>query len=506
MIVSYDLELQLLAGLIQHPDRYADIASFIDEKDFCSETCKINRTFFCVLRQAIESGEKIDEVIIAERVKNYGITFDDNISPFEYIESLSIKKVSAQSVSSVAKELKKYTVRREIAKCGANLVTEMKRVSPSSTCKEILESADKCYNDQINLYENGAEQPENIFDSMEEIIEERGEDPVDEFGYCGPHDKLQSMYGSLLRPGNITVIVARSGVGKTQFCIDFVTKTSEKYEVPVLHFDNGEMSKEEIIYRQCSAMSGVPVWLLESGNWRKAGKEIVSKVRSVWKIIAQRYKRLYYYNIGGLNVDAQISILKRFYYSNVGRNNPLIFSFDYIKTTNENPSNKNEWQLVGEMVDKYKKCIQRDILSDNGPCISMMTSVQSNRSGIVTNRNSANIVDDESIVSLSDRITQFSSHMFILRNKTSDELQDERGFGTHKLINVKARHLGKDIAGAINPVEMNDGTMRKNFVNLEFNNFRITEKGDLRDIVNSLNTNSTVDRNSNETEDVPELD
>ena len=47
------------------------------------------------------------------------------------------------------------------------------------------------------------------------------------------------MYGSLLRPGNITVIVARSGVGKTQFCIDFVTKTSEKYEVPILHFDNG---------------------------------------------------------------------------------------------------------------------------------------------------------------------------------------------------------------------------------------------------------------------------
>ena len=184
----------------------------------------------------------------------------------------------------------------------------------------------------------------------------------------------------------------------------------------------------------------------------------------------------------------------------------MIFSFDYIKTTSENTNNKNEWQVVGEMVDKYKKCIQRDIVGDAGPCVSMITSVQSNRSGIVTNRNSANVTDDESIVSLSDRITQFSSHMFILRNKTSDELQDERGFGTHKLINVKARHLGRDIAGAINLVETADGTLRKNFVNLEFNNFRITERGDLRDIVSATNANATVAGDRNGTSDVPELD
>jgi hypothetical protein len=181
----------------------------------------------------------------------------------------------------------------------------------------------------------------------------------------------------------------------------------------------------------------------------------------------------------------------------------LIFSFDYIKTTSESSGNKTEWQLVGEMVDKYKKCIQRDIKSSNGPCISMMTSVQSNRAGIVTNKNAANITDDESIVSLSDRITQFSSHMFILRQKTFDELQNEAGHGTHKFINVKARHLGKDIAGAINPVKMPDGSLKKNFVNLEIANFCVTEKGDLRDIVDSVNATATVAKDNND--DVPEL-
>ena len=98
----------------------------------------------------------------------------------------------------------------------------------------------------------------------------------------------------------------------------------------------------------------------------------------------------------------------------------MIFSFDYIKTSSDKQSgNKSEWQMVGEMVDKFKKCIQKEILEDGLPVIPMITSVQSNRSGITNNRNAQNIVDDESIVSLSDRITQFCSHMFILRQKTT---------------------------------------------------------------------------------------
>ena len=75
--------------------------------------------------------------------------------------------------------------------------------------------------------------------------------------------------------------------------------------------------------------------------------------------------------------------------------------------------------------------------------------------------------------------------MFILRKKTDDEIELEgRGFGTHKLVNVKARHLGRDIAGAIEPVQVED-SLRKNFINLDFDNFNITEVGDLQDMVDS---------------------
>lgn len=503
MIYNFELEKQLLAGLLKEPESLAEISNFISISDFYSKQSSLHSAVFRIIQQAIDAGDEIDEIIVAQRVNDLGLSFEDNLKPSDYIKSLSLRKVPEGNILKTAKELKKYSIRREILESSQEIAKKMKNISPESSYREIIELADNVYNSRINLYEIGNDTPENIYEEMEALVEERGNNPVTEFGMMGPHEKINDIYGSLLRAGNITVIVARSGVGKTQFCMDYSTKVSLKYDVPVLHFDNGEMSKEELIMRQCASLSGVPMHLLESGKWRKAGQDVVDKVRSVWPKISKL--KFYYYNVGGMDVDSMVNTLKRFYYAKVGRGNQMVFSFDYIKTTSESNGNKSEWQVVGEMVDKFKKCVQKEILHDGNPMIPMITSVQSNRYGITNNRNSQNVVDDESIVSLSDRITQFCSHMFILRSKTGDEVESEgERFGTHKLINVKARHLGSDIAGAVEPVSIGD-TLRKNAINLNFNNFNITERGDLRDIARVLNGEEELQQNEHQ-EEIPDFD
>jgi len=364
----------------------------------------------------------------------------------------------------------------------------MKSISASSTYDQIVSEADKIYNEKINLYEIGSSNPENLFDDMEDWIEDRGNNPIDEFGLMGPHKRINECYGSLLRPGNITVVVARAGVGKTQFCMDFCTKVSAiNNNVPILHFDNGEMSKEELIVRQCSALSGVPMHLLETGRWRQAGQEVIDKVRDTWKKVKDF--KFFYYNVAGHSIESMINIIRRFYFSEVGRGNKMIFSFDYIKTSYEKQNGLSSWETVGRMVDKFKQLIQKELCFSEGPTVSMLTSVQSNRLGITNNRSSDNIVDDESVVSLSDQITQFCSHLFLLRKKTMDEIQSEpEDFGTHKLISLKYRWLGRDVHRALQPVEMPDGTKRNNYVNLHMENFGIEEKGDLQDLVDNLNS------------------
>ena len=75
------------------------------------------------------------------------------------------------------------------------------------------------------------------------------------------------------------------------------------------------------------------------------------------------------------------------------------------------------------------------------------------------------------------------------------ELAAEEGFGTHKLSCFKYRHLGENVHRAIQPVRTEDGELKRNFINLNFENFMITECGDLNDFTEST-TSATLNQNS----------
>lgn len=497
---SFEEERQFLATLISYPDSFVDISHYINEDDFYNEHSQVNKTIFSILKRSIESGEVIDYVMLTERALSLNLSFQDDVNIGDYIQALSLRQTTPNTIVGLAKDLKKYSARRKVASCAYKIIKRMQNASSEDSFSKLIDDADKIYNDTVSLYDNGTNVPEDLFADMEFHIEDRGNNPVEEFGMIGPHKRLHELYGSLLRPGNITTITARSGVGKTQFCLDFCLKTSELNNfIPVLHLDNGEMSQEELRMRLCASLSGVPLHLIETGKWRKAGESIVNKVRSVWPKI--KSYNLYYYNVSGMSVDQMINLVMRFYYSKVGRGNSMILNFDYIKTTSEKLNNKSEWQVVGEMVDKFKKLVQRDIVFDGEPMIAMMTSVQSNRSGITNNRRAENIVEDESVVSLSDRITQFSSHLFSLRQKSQDEMMESPDFGTHKLTCLKHRHLGSNYMRAIQPVRLVDETtLVRNSLFLNFDNFNITEIGDMVDLVRSQSLDVEINLNNNPNE------
>lgn len=479
---SYELEKQLIAALLCHPSKYIEISPFISPKDFVSE---VNCTIFSFLKAEYDEGNFIDEVILSERIKLSGISFEDNLNVGDYLRSLKLKKASESSVVDSAKELAKLTLRRKISGSANEVISKMKNLDISKTFVEIIDTADTAFNSTIEHYDNGENFPQDIFSEIEEYIELQGNNPQTDPGIKGPHFRVYDTFGSILSPGNITTIVARTGVGKTQFQMDYCRKVLLEEKIPVLHLDNGEMSKRELMQREAAALSGVEFNLIKTGLWRRAGPEIEKKVRAIWPLLRDR--EFYYQNVGGMSVDSMIQLVKHFYYAKIKRGNPLILSFDYIKTTSEKAlGSRPEYQVVGEMVDKFKKLVQRDVTVDGEPMLSLITSVQSNRIGITQNRTSDAIVEDESIISLSDRISQFSSHVFSLRRKTLDELaEEENGFGTHRLTCLKYRHLGKNGHRHDNPVRMPNGDLKRNFINLNFENFNITEIGDLQDMVDS---------------------
>jgi hypothetical protein len=131
--------------------------------------------------------------------------------------------------------------------------------------------------------------------------------------------------------------------------------------------------------------------------------------------------------------------------------------------------------------------------------------VQANRIGTVGNRHSDAVVDDESVLSLSIRIKNYCSHLLILRLKTIDELEsDPISLGRHLMKIEKTRNVGVDFARLSNLVELPDGTKKKNYVNFEFDNFKISDKGDLVDLVRHAQEINEIEPTERD-EDLPDL-
>lgn len=207
----------------------------------------------------------------------------------------------------------------------------------------------------------------------------------------------------------------------------------------------------------------------------------------------------YHYPVGNMNIDEVCSVIRRWYYSKVGRGNSCIIAYDYIKLTGEKVgANWAEYQAIGNKIDKLKK-IAEEI---NAPIV---TAMQQNRSGEHINKKASNIVDDSSTAAQSDRLQWFASFVGIFRRKVQDEIaMDTEEFGTHKLVPLKTRFQGKDAAGHqdimrrtmvdnLGGREVRSQKWVPNYINFDVKNFGVEEKGSLRHIIERENEMYQID-------------
>ena len=471
-IYSLQVEKHLLGGLIKHPYVFPDVDQFVNENDFYNS---IHQTIFCVIRDSVLGKEKIDVVLLSQKIKNLGVSFKDDINVFDYIESISHTQINKQGIIESAKELVKLRILREIEGTSEKL----KRFAATSSNEDIdsiISESDRIYGEKISSYELN-DRPENLFDGIDDLVEARGNEPDSESGISTTYPEFNRMYGGL-REGNIYAIVSRPAQGKTTWINDICFKTALKHNIPALILDT-EMSREEMQFRMASSISGVPMWYIETGNWRK-NKDMVDKVREA--LDKMKDYNYMHYHVGNKNIDQICSIVRRWYYSKVGRGNRCIIAYDYVKLTGEKVDrNWAEHQAIGEKIDKLKKLAEEV----NAPII---TAMQMNRSGETHNRRGADITDDSSAIALSDRLQWFAAFVAIFRRKTIDEMAlDGERFGSHKLIPLKTRFQGKDAAGDHDLVKrpFEDGSEKyvNNYLNFSVNNFSILEHGSLVDVV-----------------------
>ena len=489
-IYSLPIERLVLSGLMKFPNLFSDVDQFITESDFWEPK---NYIIYNVIRDLRIKDEKIDRTIIAHKIHNIGISFIGDIDIHNYVDNLHYISATEQAAMKAAQELVKLRVRRELIDSANNLKVYVEK-NGDKEIDEIISEADRIYNDNINLYDI-EDAPLNLFEGMQEIIEKLGDNPDDNTGLLTPYRTFNTMFGGL-RPKNIYAIASRPGQGKTTFLNDIASKTMKRNNVPCLVLDT-EMTTHEIQLRMVSNMTNIPLWYVETGNWRR-NPEMTDAMRNAWKTI----KSLPYYHkhVANKNIDQISSIIRRWNLSKVGRNNPCMICYDYIKLTGEKlGQNWAEHQVIGDKVDKLKR-ISEEV---NAP---IFTAVQLNRTGENQGRRGNDVTDDSSAISLSDRLQWFASFVAIFRRKTQDEVaQDSAVYGTHKLVPLKTRYQGREAAGHQDLVRRRnedgtDGPWATNYLNFNVENFAVSDRGSLRDIVNNAIPSDLEQQETNDNE------
>jgi replicative DNA helicase len=470
VIYSPQVERHVLAGLIVHPEIFTEVDRYIDEKDFHNQ---VHHTIFGVLRSMLSEKLEIDKSLLTDKIVSMNIRFKDEIDIPRYISDMTFTQVKPDGVIQNAQLLKKYRIRRDLRNTGLELVNHAHKCG-NEEVDEIISTSDQIYNQKIQGYSLD-DDPVDVFENIADVVEERGNNPVEDIGVPTPWPEFNSLYGGL-RAGNIYAICSRPGHGKTTWINEICLKTAYNNKIPCLMLDT-EVATIDIQFRMAAAVTGIPFHYLETGKYRK-NKKMYAQWQKAGPDLG-KYEGVKHIHVANKNIDQICTLVRRWHLSKVGRGNPCIISYDYIKLTGEKIANNwSEWQAIGDKIDRLKK-LSEEI---NAPVIVAM---QLNKGG---EANGTSPRDDSSSFAQSDRLQWFASYTGIFRRKTNEEYaEDGEEFGTHKLITLKSRFQGPAAVGHQDIVRrrLPNGTVRyqSSYLNYQVANFEVEERGSLRHII-----------------------
>ena len=472
---SIDLEKNLLGSIINKPEVLSQIDGFLKETDFVQNE---HRVIYNSIKLLLTQKKEFNKPLLIHTVSSLGIRFKGALDIGEYIESISFVKMNDKAVLDNAKEIIKLRMLRNISSsCGD--INKFIEENKTKSISEIISSVDSLYGSTMKSF-TGDEAPQKLMDGLGNLLKKIASNPTECIGIPTPYKEFNSLYGGF-RDKNVYAVASRPGQGKTTFLNYTGYKIAEKEKIPVLFLDT-EMSTDEIRLRLAASLSDIPLWDIETGKWNKdeCKKEKMLKFLETFDSLP-----VYHIHVGNKTVDEVISIARRWHWQYVGRGNKCLIVYDYIKLTGEKiGQNWAEHQAIGEKTDKLKR------LTEELVC-PLLTAIQINRQGENTNRNSSEVTDDSSVIAQSDKVLWFVTYMGIFRRKTADEMsRDGHQFGTHKLIDLKARYQGEsslghhDIVERVNP-EDGSSEFSRNYINFNVENFRVSAMGTLVDIIRS---------------------
>lgn len=432
-LTDFAAERAVLAGIFHYgANAYDDVSDVIQQPSVFAD--EVNQALYKCFEYLIAKRElktlDISSVMAAANELGFSFLFDhpDNLSQ---IKSIFHSQVKLENVRFWGGQLRKLQIGRLLRNQLNAAIVDIDKIDGNESVDAIVAIAENAVFDFSSLLNvNSDNDPTLLGEGIRDYFRHLAQNPVEQVGISSGLKYYDDYIGGGFRRKTVSLLGARTGVGKSLISDNIALHISTSLNIPVLYLDT-EMSKEDHWHRVGANISDVKIKTLETGQFGKDQRALLGVKKAVETLESANF---WYLNISGKPFEETISIMRRWIKQNVGydengRVKDCLIIYDYIKTMSPEGITAAiaEYQLLGFMMTMlHNFAVKHDI-----PVFAL---VQLNRDGI----------DKETtdVVSGSDRVTWLATNLAVYKPKSDEEVAADGGTanGTHKLVVIKSRH------------------------------------------------------------------
>lgn len=425
-------ERAVLTLCMKNPKKIVEcVAKGLEPKMFAVEAHKY---IFMAIQYLTSNEKSVDPVAIMNVFSSEKIIQElEGIGGIEYLDAMLDARMSG-NVELYVEHIMQSALRREIYQ-RADMVRARVLEDEDTPLIELAQQIENEFREVGNAF-NKSSIAYKMGDTLGARLSERAKNPTPIPGIRTGFEKFDKATNGL-GGGELTVIGARSKVGKSALLGNFARKIGIEDGLPLLYIDT-EMSEYAQEERLLAALSGVPANEIKNGMFARDTVEgkAKDKLKALKEAQALMKKgNVYHIYMPFFTPESVASIIQQFKV----RHDIRIVFFDYIKMPSSDSKNAtNEYQLLGFLTSALKDVAgQLDI-----PIVA----------GVQLNRGAVNAEEiDESMVAGSDRILMLADRLCFLRNKSEKEYVDEGGIqGGNQKLKIKVQRSGESDVDDIN--------------------------------------------------------
>lgn len=255
---NVDAEMSLIGAVLIDEDVLADVTEIVTPRDFYDRR---HATIFEGMVHLFEKHRPVDLLTLTDELKKKKLL--DEVGGSTYLTELTNYVPTAAHAASYAEIVSTAAIRRRLIKVSGE-IAEL-GYDEDFQVQELLQKAESelfSVSDQNTKQELASLEQILLesFDRLEELHRNKGQLRGVKTGYRD----LDNMTAGL-QPSDLIILAARPAMGKTTLVTNLAYSVATLNKKAVLFFSL-EMSKEQLIDRMLSDVSGVDSWNIRTGN------------------------------------------------------------------------------------------------------------------------------------------------------------------------------------------------------------------------------------------------